>query len=103
MIVVVFRIRLNPGVESEFYERLEEMLELASKEAPGLQGLKADKSDDGELAYVIEWDNEENLSAWRNHPVHPIAVGRGGRSSTPATRYRSARSSAGMSSPNLPV
>ena len=77
MIVVVFRIRLNPGVESEFYERLEEMLELASKEATGLQGLKAFKSDDGELVYVIEWDNEENLSAWRKHPVHRIAMGEG--------------------------
>ncbi len=77
MIVVVFRIRLNPGAESEFYERLEEMLELASKEATGLQGLKAYKSDDGELLYVIEWDNEENLSAWRNHPVHRIAMGEG--------------------------
>ena len=43
MIVVVFRIRLNPGVESEFSERLEEMLELAAKEATGLQGLKAFK------------------------------------------------------------
>ena len=77
MIVVVFRIRLNPGVESEFYERLEEMLELASKEATGLQGLKEFKSDDGELVYVIEWDNEENLSAWRKHPVHRIAMREG--------------------------
>ena len=77
MIVVVFRIRLNPGVESEFYERLEEMLELATNEAAGLQGIKAYKSDDGELVYVIEWDNEENLSAWRSHPLHRIAIREG--------------------------
>ena len=76
MIVVVFRIRLNPGVESEFQERLDEMLKLAA-DAPGLVGLHAFSSDDGELAYVIEWDSEESLLAWRNSSEHLVAMREG--------------------------
>lgn len=77
MIVVVFRIRLKPGLESEYDQRLGEMMKLASEEAEGLLGIEEYRSDEGELAYVIEWENEESLAAWRDHPTHQIAMGEG--------------------------
>ena len=77
MIVVVFRIRLNPGLESEYNRRLDEMMKLASEEATGLLNVEEYKSEDGELAYIIEWDNEESLAAWRNHPLHRVAMTEG--------------------------
>ena len=72
-IVVVFRVRVNTGLEAEYERRLGEISEIASK-SPGLLSLKRFEDPDGTQAYIIEWDNEENLNRWRNHPVHQEAM-----------------------------
>lgn len=77
MMVVVFRNRLNPEVPQEEYtKRVEEIYTLGSK-MPGFTSLKAFTADDGEVAIIVEFDNEENLAAWRNHPEHLVAQQQG--------------------------
>lgn len=77
MIVVVFRNRLNPEVPQEEYtKRAEEIYELGSK-MPGFTSIKSFTADDGEVAVIVEFDNEENLAAWRNHPEHLVAQQQG--------------------------
>jgi heme-degrading monooxygenase HmoA len=45
------------------------MLELASR-MPGFVSFKSFASDDGERISVIEFEGEEQLRAWREHPEH---------------------------------
>ncbi len=52
------------------------MYELASK-SPGLLSLRGYAEPGGEKAYIIEWDSEESLHGWRNHPVHQEAMKEG--------------------------
>ncbi len=71
-IVVVFRVRVNPGMEEVYEKRLAVVYELASK-SPGLLPLKGYEDSDGEKVYIIEWDSEESMSRWANDPVHQEA------------------------------
>jgi len=68
-IVIVFRTRLNPGVEAEISEMGGRMYALASA-IPGFLSYKDFGAEDGEFVTIVEFDTAENLAAWRNHPEH---------------------------------
>lgn len=69
MIVVVFRSRINEGVEQQLNEIGARMYELASQ-MPGFISYKDFGAEDGEAAAIIEFESLEHVSAWKQHPEH---------------------------------
>lgn len=69
MVVVVFRSRLREGVEEQIMADGMRMYELASQ-MPGFISYKDFVAEDGENVSIIEFDTEENVAAWRDHPEH---------------------------------
>jgi heme-degrading monooxygenase HmoA len=67
--VIVFRSRLRPGIEAEYHARAEQLYSIVSA-MPGLLCAKDFVADDGERVSIIEFDSEEHLAAWRDHPEH---------------------------------
>jgi len=76
MIVVVFRSRLNAGVEAEITKTGEEMYALASG-MPGFLSYKDFAAEDGEFVTIIEFETLEQVNQWRDHPRHREAQQRG--------------------------
>ena len=68
-VVVVFRSRLNEGVDAEYEPEAARMVELVSS-MPGFLGIKTFAADDGERVSVIDFDSLEAEQAWRDHPEH---------------------------------
>ena len=72
---IIFRTRLRSEVstDSALAARLEalggRMYELAQT-MPGFLSYKDFSAPDGESITLIEFDGEENLRVWRNHPEH---------------------------------
>ncbi len=77
MVIVVFRMRLNPGIGEEYQLRLDEIMGIALEDASGLRRVTTYAAEDGEFCYILEWDNEENVKSWRNHPAHLEAMSEG--------------------------
>jgi len=69
MPVVVFRSRLRPESAAEFRELVPRMLDLA-RSTPGFVSYKAFEADDGERVSIIEFETDEALHTWREHPEH---------------------------------
>ena len=77
MIIVVFRSRLKTGIdESELTSLGKQMYELASH-MPGFISYKEFAAADGEGVAIVEFESNETLEAWRNHPEHRKAQERG--------------------------
>jgi heme-degrading monooxygenase HmoA len=74
-LAIIFRTRLRPQAlaDASMVARLEglggRMYELAQV-MPGFLSYKDFAAADGESVTVIEFDGEENLREWRNHPEH---------------------------------
>ena len=69
MVVVVFRAKIIEDIESTYYEKVAEMEAIATR-MPGFISYKGFFAKDGERVSIHEWESEEALSAWRNHPSH---------------------------------
>lgn len=78
MVVVVIRSRVRPEHVQEYYALVEEMEALA-RSMPGYISNKSYYAADGERLSVHEWESAEQLHAWRAHPDHVKAQGRGRR------------------------
>lgn len=76
MIVVLFRSRLNPGVEAEYGPRADEILALARRQ-PGFVSFHSYASDDGARLAVSRFDTLEHARAWGRHAEHLIAQQQG--------------------------
>lgn len=76
MMMVVFRSRLRQGIEEEFAELGDKMLEFAQS-MPGFISYKVFTAPDGERASIIEFASAEELEAWRKLPEHLAAQQRG--------------------------
>lgn len=76
--LVVFRSRLSDKdeVATEYPPLGKRMIELA-KAMPGFISYKNFESSDGERVSVIEFDSQENLRAWQEHPEHRVAQQKG--------------------------
>lgn len=72
MIVTVFRSRLRPGLRDEYVALVDRMAEIAST-MPGYISHKGFFADDGERVTIVEFEQEEGLTAWRRHPEHIAA------------------------------
>jgi heme-degrading monooxygenase HmoA len=73
-ILVVFTVKLKEGVEEKYSALSKEVLEQAVKQH-GLLFLDRGRSvmQERGIISVSEWESEEALLAWRDHPVHKRA------------------------------
>jgi heme-degrading monooxygenase HmoA len=69
MILTVFRSRLDPGHAAAYREMAARMRRLAEG-MPGFISFKTFTAEDGERVSIIEFESEETLRAWREHPEH---------------------------------
>ena len=72
MVVTIFKHRMQPGVDREYGAEVPRLLAIAQK-MPGFASIKGYAADDGEQLILIEFENEQALAAWREHPDHLIA------------------------------
>jgi heme-degrading monooxygenase HmoA len=72
MIVTIFRSRLRPENREEYERWAARMHELASH-MPGFISIKTFAADDGERVSLVEFESEETMRAWREHPEHQQA------------------------------
>ncbi|MDT5366838.1 MAG: hypothetical protein QOC62_1269 [Mycobacterium sp.] len=77
MVIVVFRSRVRSDADLAALEVLgARMYELGSA-MPGFVEYKDFAAEDGETLTLVEFETEEQLLAWRNHPEHVEAQARG--------------------------
>ena len=65
MMVIILRARLKPEMSKVYEKRWAEIYARGSK-APGFISANQFTAKDGEIACLMEFDNEENLNAWKN-------------------------------------
>ena len=71
-IVITFRMRVNPGFDAELADLGSRMYALAAS-MPGFLSYTEYAGGDDEHLALVEFDTEEHLAAWRNHPEHVAA------------------------------
>ena len=81
-LVIVFRTRLRPEVagDPDLARELELLGESMYEIATGMPGFISYKdfaAADSEYVSIVEFDNAENLAAWRRHPEHLVAQRQG--------------------------
>src|SRR5215510_3742808 len=77
MVATIFKVRMKPGVDSnEYNARASDLLAHAQK-IPGFRSIKGYTAEDGEELILVEFEDQESLAEWRNHPEHLIAQGLG--------------------------
>ena len=76
MVVVIFRSRLRNEADDEYSVTAQRMVELA-RAMPGFISHKTFANPDGERVSIIEFESEQTMAAWRNHPEHRQAQQRG--------------------------
>ena len=74
-IFVLFRVEIKEGKEEEYRKLSAEILKHA-KEQKGLISMERAKSILKERAYlsIHEWESEEAIEKWANHPRHQEAM-----------------------------
>jgi heme-degrading monooxygenase HmoA len=77
-VFVLFRVEIKEGKEEEYRKISAEILNEA-KEQKGLISMERAKSILKERTYVSvsEWENEESIERWVNHPEHQQAMEKG--------------------------
>lgn len=76
MVVILFRTRLRADCPASYAPLAERMLELA-RAIPGFVSFHHYQAADGERISVVEFESEASAHAWRDHPEHLEAQGRG--------------------------
>jgi heme-degrading monooxygenase HmoA len=76
MIITVFRSRVRPEALQEYATWAARMSELARK-MPGYISHKGFAAEDGERVTIVEFESEETLRAWSQHPDHVEAKKKG--------------------------
>lgn len=75
MVITVFRARVRPNLGANVVAQLEEhgkhMYALASA-MPGFISYKDFVAEDGEAVTIVEFDTQEHVLAWRDHPEHKL-------------------------------
>jgi heme-degrading monooxygenase HmoA len=79
MVVIVFRSRLREDIDMAAAEALGVEMAGIAAAMPGFLSYKDYAAADGELLTLVEFESEERLAAWRDHPDHRAAQERGRR------------------------
>jgi heme-degrading monooxygenase HmoA len=78
-VVTVFRSRLRPDGQDDYFEHAAAMAALA-RTMPGLVDFKSFTAEDGERVTLVTFADEGTQQAWRRHTDHLVAQ-RAGRAS----------------------
>ncbi len=73
MIVVIFRIHVNPEADLEALGAVSQEMVALFSEMPGFVSVKDYSAEDGEMLVFAEFDSLEAVEAWKAHPEHLIA------------------------------
>ena len=76
MILTVFRSRLKPDANPEYTEWAARMSTMA-RTMPGYVSHKVFVAEDGERVTIVEFESEDAMRAWSQHPDHLAAKARG--------------------------
>ena len=76
MILTVFRSRLRPENSAEYYDRVKEMVQIATT-MPGYIRHKVFVAEDGERVNIVEFADEASQRAWATESRHLEAKKRG--------------------------
>jgi heme-degrading monooxygenase HmoA len=76
MVVTIFRNRLKPENEQEYYEWAERIAALA-KTMPGYVSHKSFTAEDGERVTIVEFGSEEGQRVWATNLQHVEAKKKG--------------------------
>ena len=76
MVIVIFRSRVQEDSLPDYYAGISRMAAIAQS-LPGYISHKSFTASDGERVSIHEWESEEHLAAWRNHPEHLEMQARG--------------------------
>jgi len=68
-VIIVFRSRLRSEHEAE-YQQLAPTIESLGRGMPGFLSFEAYTDADGRRISIVEFESEETLRAWREHPEH---------------------------------
>ena len=77
MVIIVFRARLRPDVDQQALVHLGQRMYALASSMPGYISYKDFAAEDGENVSLVEFDSQETLAAWREHPEHKAAQQRG--------------------------
>ena len=69
MVVTIFRSRLRPEHRDE-YDRWAQRIHDLAVTMPGFISIKTFTAEDGERVSLVEFESEEAVRAWREHPDH---------------------------------
>lgn len=72
VVITIFRSRVRPEAADEYAVWAERMEALAAT-MPGFVAIKTFAAADGERVSLVEFESEETLRAWREHPEHRVA------------------------------
>lgn len=70
MIVVIFRIHVNPEANPEEVMAVYHKMVALCTEMPGVVSVKDYSAQDGEMLVLGEFDSLEAVDAWKSHPEH---------------------------------
>lgn len=77
MVVIVFRSRLREDADMAALETLGAEMAALAAGMPGFLDYKDFAAEDGEVCTIVEFESEDTLAAWRDHPAHRAAQARG--------------------------
>jgi heme-degrading monooxygenase HmoA len=69
VVVTIFRSRLN-SEHAPAYNEVAARMKALAEGMPGFVSFKTFWADDQERVSIVEFESEEALHAWRNHPDH---------------------------------
>lgn len=72
MVIVVFRSRLRPGIETQF-KALGDKIQKIAESMPDFRSYQVYTTHDGARESIIEFGTMETLQAWRGEPDHQAA------------------------------
>jgi len=76
-VVVFFKATERAGIDHEAYEALVKRMNEIVRAMPGFISIKPYEGEDGEHFWIIRFESEAALDAWRSHPEHREAQRRG--------------------------
>ena len=73
---VIFTSRRKPGIDDDYGEASERMMELGTK-MPGFLGIESARNNEGFGITVSYWESEEAIRNWREHAEHRVVQRKG--------------------------
>ena len=77
MKIILFKTRLRDGTDVAAYQQHVDAMYALARSMPGFVSSQDFASDNGDRLAVIQFQDDETLADWREHPEHRAAQERG--------------------------